>query len=147
MINGPSSLSKAAIEKKVAEYGGSVVQNPGKITHIDNFFSNLRSAIFMKLWNFFHSIASWPKCIHLVHNIYTQIHVLILKGSTTFCVLADKVVMRVTNLMKRDLYDIVKVDWFKRCLDAQTFIPWYDKINSLIFFNTVMYCYMYISCL
>lgn len=43
--------------------------------------------------------------------------------------LADKVVMRVTNLMKRDLYDIVKVDWFKRCLDAQTFIPWYDKIN------------------
>lgn len=29
MINGPSSLSKAAIEKKVAEYGGSVVQNPG----------------------------------------------------------------------------------------------------------------------
>lgn len=73
VINGPSSLSKAAIEKKVAEYGGSVVQNP---------------------------------------------------GSTTFCVLADKVVMRVTNLMKRDLYDIVKVDWFKRCLDAQTFIPW-----------------------
>lgn len=55
------------------------------------------------------------------------IHVLI--GSTTFCVLADKVVMRVTNLMKRDLYDIVKVDWFKRCLDAQTFIPWYEKIN------------------
>lgn len=73
VINGPSSLSKAAIEKKVAEYGGSVVQNP---------------------------------------------------GSTTFCVLADKVVMRVTNLMKRDLYDIVKVDWFKRCLDVQTFIPW-----------------------
>lgn len=46
--------------------------------------------------------------------------------------LADKVVMRVTNLMKRDLYDIVKVDWFKRCLDAQTFIPWYEKINLLI---------------
>lgn len=47
--------------------------------------------------------------------------------------LADKVVMRVTNLMKRDLYDIVKVDWFKRCLDAQTFIPWYEKINLLNF--------------
>lgn len=55
--------------------------------------------------------------------------IFLLLGATTFCVLAEKVVMRVTNLMKRDLYDIVKVDWFKRCIDAQRFIPWYDEVN------------------
>lgn len=42
MINGPSSLSKAAIEKKVAEYGGSVVQNPG--INLDQPFLSYRTS-------------------------------------------------------------------------------------------------------
>ena len=29
MINGPSSHSKAVLEKKIIEYGGSISQNPG----------------------------------------------------------------------------------------------------------------------
>lgn len=70
------------------------------------------------------------KCIYLVYNIYIyQIYIYVLIGFIIFCVLVDKVVMRVINLMKRDLYDIVKVDWFKRCLDVQIFILWYEKIN------------------
>lgn len=34
VINGPPSLGKPAIEKKVVEFGGSVVQNPGKNIHV-----------------------------------------------------------------------------------------------------------------
>lgn len=78
---------------------------------------------------FFYLIVSWLKCIYLVYNIYIQIYIYVLIGFIIFCVLVDKVVMRVINLMKCDLYDIVKVDWFKRCLDVQIFILWYDKIN------------------
>ena len=29
VINGPSSFSKQDIEKKIVEYGGTIVQNPG----------------------------------------------------------------------------------------------------------------------
>lgn len=78
---------------------------------------------------FFYLIVSWLKCIYLVYNIYIQIYIYVLIGFIIFCVLVDKVVMRVINLMKCDLYDIVKVDWFKRCLDVQIFILWYEKIN------------------
>lgn len=78
---------------------------------------------------FFRLIVSGLKCIYLVYNIYIQIYIYVLIGFIIFCVLVDKVVMRVINLMKRDLYDIVKVDWFKRCLDVQIFILWYEKIN------------------
>lgn len=79
---------------------------------------------------FFYLIVIWLKCIYLVYNIYIyQIYIYVLIGFIIFCVLVDKVVMRVINLMKRDLYDIVKVDWFKRCLDVQIFILWYEKIN------------------
>lgn len=80
---------------------------------------------------FFRLIVSGLKCIYLVYNIYIQIYIYVLIGFIIFCVLVDKVVMRVINLMKRDLYDIVKVDWFKRCLDVQIFILWYEKINFL----------------
>lgn len=48
----------------------------------------------------------------------------VFSGSSTFCVLADKVAIRVSNLMKRNLYDIVKVDWFRRCVDAEHWLPW-----------------------
>lgn len=59
VINGPSSLSKAAIEKKVAEYGGSVVQNPGKIT----FFMHWYCVNMCILTLVYYLIASKPKCI------------------------------------------------------------------------------------
>ena len=45
-------------------------------------------------------------------------------GSSTFCVLAEKVALRVTNLIKRNVYDIVKIEWFERCMDAGHWVPW-----------------------
>lgn len=73
VVNGSSSLTKPDAEKKIIEFGGTIVQNP---------------------------------------------------GSSTFCVLADKVALRVTNLIKRDIYDIVKMEWFERCMNAGKWIPW-----------------------
>ena len=32
VVNGPSDYSKATLEEKIVEYGGSIVQHPG--THI-----------------------------------------------------------------------------------------------------------------
>ncbi|XP_071117642.1 DNA ligase 4-like [Haliotis cracherodii] len=73
VINGPSDFTKHDMEKKVVEFGGTIVQNP---------------------------------------------------GSSTFCVLAYKVIVRVNNLIKRDVYDIVKVDWFRRLANAQRWLDW-----------------------
>ncbi|KAL3869402.1 hypothetical protein ACJMK2_042087 [Sinanodonta woodiana] len=73
IINGPQVCSKQDLEKKVVEFGGTVVQNP---------------------------------------------------GNKTFCVVADKVTVRVTNLIKRDIYDIVKADWLLKCVEAKLFISW-----------------------
>ncbi|XP_069127951.1 DNA ligase 4-like [Argopecten irradians] len=73
VVNGPSAFPKHAIETKIVELGGRIVQNP---------------------------------------------------GPTTFCVLADKVAVRVNNLIRRDVYDVVKVTWFQRCVQASRWIPW-----------------------
>ncbi|KAK7101253.1 DNA ligase 4-like [Littorina saxatilis] len=45
-------------------------------------------------------------------------------GSSTTFVLAEKVAVKVANLIKTDKYDIVKVTWFRRVLDAGHWIPW-----------------------
>ena len=50
--------------------------------------------------------------------------IFVFAGSSTFCVLAEKVALRVTNLIKRDMYDIVKIEWFERCMDAGHWVPW-----------------------
>ncbi|XP_041359150.1 DNA ligase 4-like [Gigantopelta aegis] len=73
VINGPLDHPKHELEKKVVEFGGTIVQNP---------------------------------------------------GSNTFCVLVEKVAVRVNNLKKRDIYDIVKVSWFLKCVDAQRWMDW-----------------------
>ncbi|XP_050403534.1 DNA ligase 4 [Patella vulgata] len=44
--------------------------------------------------------------------------------TSTFCVLAEKIAVRVNNLIKCDLYDIVKVSWFVRCINGEKWIPW-----------------------
>ena len=46
-------------------------------------------------------------------------------GSATSFVLAEKTGVKVSNLIKTDKYDIVKVAWFRRLLDAGRWIPWY----------------------
>lgn len=57
------------------------------------------------------------------YQVY-EIISLLFTGSSTFCVLAEKVALRVTNLIKRDMYDIVKLEWFHRCIEGGTWVPW-----------------------
>ena len=45
-------------------------------------------------------------------------------GSDTFCVLADKLSLKVNNIIKTDLYDVVKIGWFLRCIERTTLLPW-----------------------
>ncbi|XP_076463012.1 LOW QUALITY PROTEIN: DNA ligase 4-like [Babylonia areolata] len=45
-------------------------------------------------------------------------------GSTTSFVLAEKIAIKVNNLIKTDKYDIVRVSWFRRLLEAGCWIPW-----------------------
>ncbi|KAK2178306.1 hypothetical protein NP493_548g00024 [Ridgeia piscesae] len=73
VINGPVDQPKAALEKLVAELGGSFVQNPGE---------------------------------------------------ETFCVLADKVNLKVRNIMKKGVYDVVRAQWLLRCRDQGQLLPW-----------------------
>lgn len=56
--------------------------------------------------------------------IYLFYPIFVFAGSSTFCVLAEKVALRVTNLIKRHMYDIVKIEWFERCMDAGHWVPW-----------------------
>nr|KAG5701196.1 hypothetical protein BaRGS_023305 [Batillaria attramentaria] len=45
-------------------------------------------------------------------------------GHTTSFVLAEKTVVKVSNLIRTDKYDIVKVDWFRKVVDSGRWIPW-----------------------
>ncbi|XP_022104577.1 DNA ligase 4-like [Acanthaster planci] len=73
VINGPPSHSKTELEKKIVEYGGQVVQNP---------------------------------------------------GYETFCVLADKVNLKVRNIISCDIYDVVRTEWLLTCLEEKKCLPW-----------------------
>ena len=59
-------------------------------------------------------------------------------GSATSFVLAEKTGVKVSNLIKTDKYDIVKVAWFRRLLDAGRWIPWYVCQYSL--------CHVSVAC-
>ena len=45
-------------------------------------------------------------------------------GNDTFCVLADKVALKVKNIITKGIYDVVKASWLIKCLDGKRFIPW-----------------------
>ncbi|XP_065897200.1 DNA ligase 4-like isoform X2 [Dysidea avara] len=72
VINGPPGFNKAAIETKIIEHGGTVVQNPGPETHM---------------------------------------------------VLVYKLVVRADNIIKVELYDVVKTSWLQECLDSSHCVP------------------------
>ncbi|RMX43103.1 hypothetical protein pdam_00006836 [Pocillopora damicornis] len=73
IVNGPSSHPKAVLEKKVAENGGTLTQNP---------------------------------C------------------SDTLCVVAERINVRVKNIISQDKYDVVKASWLINCLDSGELKPW-----------------------
>ncbi|XP_052257350.1 DNA ligase 4-like [Dreissena polymorpha] len=45
-------------------------------------------------------------------------------GIETYCVVVDRPVFRVSNMLKSNNYDIVRADWLLRCFDSNTLIPW-----------------------
>ena len=42
--------------------------------------------------------------------------------------LADKITLKVTNLIKKGVYDVVKPDWLLRCVEAKRLLPWWVEI-------------------
>lgn len=45
-------------------------------------------------------------------------------GSSTFCVVADRITAKVKNIMNTDAYDVVKVEWLDRCIEKKVLLPW-----------------------
>ncbi|XP_041473446.1 DNA ligase 4-like isoform X2 [Lytechinus variegatus] len=45
-------------------------------------------------------------------------------GIDTYCVLADKVNLKVKNIFSAKIYDVVKTTWLIECLDAGHLLPW-----------------------
>ncbi len=42
----------------------------------------------------------------------------------TFCVLCEKANLKVNNIIKKGLYDVVKVSWLVKCIDSNRLLPW-----------------------
>ncbi|ELU10753.1 hypothetical protein CAPTEDRAFT_17890 [Capitella teleta] len=45
-------------------------------------------------------------------------------GSDTYCVIADKVQIKVNNLIRKGSHDIVRSSWLLKCVDQSRLIPW-----------------------
>lgn len=46
-------------------------------------------------------------------------------GENTFCVVAEKMLIKVRNIVSKGVYDVVKVDWLLRCIEQQQLLPWF----------------------
>lgn len=73
VINGSAAHPKSDLEKKVVEFGGTIVQNP---------------------------------------------------GDETYCVIAEKVAIKVKNIISKGNYDVVKASWLINCAENKSYIPW-----------------------
>jgi len=47
-----------------------------------------------------------------------------LTDRSTFCVLADKLSLKVRNIIAKDVYDVVHTNWLQRCIDQQKLLNW-----------------------
>ncbi|PIK62711.1 putative DNA ligase 4 [Apostichopus japonicus] len=45
-------------------------------------------------------------------------------GQETLCVLADKVSLKLRNVIKSDVYDVVKASWLLECKENERYMPW-----------------------
>ncbi|XP_073251496.1 DNA ligase 4-like [Porites lutea] len=73
IVNGPPSHSKSLLEKKVAENGGILTQNP---------------------------------------------------GPDTFCVVAERINVKVKNIISQKVYDVVHASWLIKCLECGLLKAW-----------------------
>lgn len=60
---------------------------------------------------------------------FIVISVLDFAGENTFCVVADKMSIKVRNIVSKGVYDVVKVDWLLRCIEQQQLLPWYVAVD------------------
>jgi DNA ligase-4 len=81
VINGTNKYDKQQLEKKIAEFGGSLVQNPDQ--------------------------------------------------ETTFCLIASKVIHKISLYISKGFYDIVYADWLIRCIESKSFLIW--KPSDMIY--------------
>jgi len=49
---------------------------------------------------------------------------LLLTDRSTFCVLADKLSLKVRNIIAKDVYDVVHTNWLQRCIEQQKLLNW-----------------------
>ncbi|XP_055945641.1 DNA ligase 4-like [Argiope bruennichi] len=45
-------------------------------------------------------------------------------GNNTFCVVCDKTTVKVKNIIKTDMYDVVKCEWIDKCIQNQRLLSW-----------------------
>ncbi|KAJ8019961.1 DNA ligase 4 [Holothuria leucospilota] len=45
-------------------------------------------------------------------------------GQETLCVIADKVNLRLRNIIRSDVYDVVKASWLLECKESKKHLPW-----------------------
>ena len=55
---------------------------------------------------------------------YYMLFIVHFTGSDTYCVVADKINLRVRNYMKANKYNIARLEWLVRCIDEKTLLHW-----------------------
>lgn len=83
VIVGSDQYTKSFVEKKILEFNGDIVQNP---------------------------------------------------GPDTYCIITAKLLHKINSYIKKDLYDVVKLDWIIKCIEEQRFIQWKpsDMLHSRV---------------
>lgn len=50
--------------------------------------------------------------------------ILVFSGADTFCVVADKKIVRVQNIIQSKATNVVKATWLVECVSQNAFVPW-----------------------
>lgn len=52
----------------------------------------------------------------------------LISGSSTYCILTDRITIKVKNLINTNAYDVAKVEWLERCIERKKLLNWYVVI-------------------
>jgi len=53
-----------------------------------------------------------------------HLYCLLMTDKSTFCVLADKLSLKVRNIITNGVYDVVHTNWLQCCIDQQKLLKW-----------------------
>lgn len=51
--------------------------------------------------------------------------VFFISGGSTYCILTDRITVKVKNLINTTAYDVAKVEWLERCIEKKKLLNWY----------------------